>query len=86
MWVLLRVYTWHRHVDRREHLRGAEVTRGADVTWIAYFIYIIYIIYITYKSSNYRKTRLLNPHIRRILYTEHFSLFFPSGTKIPCFL
>ena len=74
------------HVDRRERLRDTEVTRGADVTWIAYFKNIIYIIYITYKSSDYRKTRLLNTHIRRILYTEHFSLFSPSGTKIPCFL
>ena len=82
MWVLLPVHTWHRHVDRRERLCSAEVTRGADVTWIAYFIYIIYITYIPYKSSDYRKTRLLNPHIRCILYTENFSLFSPSGTII----
>ena len=69
MWDLSRVYTWHHHMDRRERLRGAEVTRGANVTWTAYFIFIIYNIYITYKSSDYRKTRLLNPLISRTLYT-----------------
>ena len=64
------------HVDRRERLRGTEVTRGADVTWIAY-LYLHYIfISIRYKSSDYRKTSLLNPLLSRRLYTCLFLLFF----------
>ena len=67
---------------RRERLRGAEVTCGADVTWTAYFIFIIYIIYITYKSSDYRKTRLFNPLISRTFYTDESPQFIPCVTKI----
>ena len=55
MWVLSCVYTWPCHVDRRERLRGAEVTFGNDRTWRIIYIYTIY-IYIRYKSSDYWKT------------------------------
>ena len=55
MWVLSYVYTWHCHMDRRERLRGAEVTSGTDVMWRIIYIYTIY-IYIRYKSSDYWKT------------------------------
>ena len=79
---LVNVYTWHGHVDRRERLRGAEVTCGTDVTWTANFIFITYIIYITYKSSNYRKMRLLIPLNSRTLYTKESPQFIPCETKI----
>ena len=70
------------HVYGRERLRGAEVMHVADVTWTAYFIFLIYIIYITHKSSDYRKTRLLNPIFSRTLYTDESPQFIPCGTKI----
>ena len=42
MGVILRMSTWHRHVDKRERLHGVEVTHGTDVTWRIFPIYTIY--------------------------------------------
>ena len=57
MWVLSRGYTWHRHVDRRERLRGAEVTRGADVTYSS----ILFIFLNMYRSPVYGETNFQYP-------------------------
>ena len=53
---------------------------------MAYILYLHYIFnYITYRSSDYRKTRLLNVFIRRSIYSEYFTRFVPCGTKVPSF-
>ena len=64
-------------MDRRERLRGADVTHGM-------FIFTLYrYLHNAYKSSDYRKTRLLKALIRRILYTCKSPEILRCGTKIP---
>ena len=66
--------TWQSHASPREHLRGAEVTRGQ-------YLYLPYIVYNIYRSPDYRETKLLTIITASPYIPENFILFLPCGTK-----
>ena len=71
--ILLRVYTWQQHVDRRERLRGA----GYDVALMLMWTRIIIYVYNMYRSLVYRETNY-RTHIIVISYIVKNSFDFTS--------
>ena len=65
----------HVHVaSPRGQARAPTWRRGDAGHWcdVAHTLYLQYIFnYITYRSSDYRKTRLLNALIRQSIYSEY---------------
>ena len=70
---MARKATWQSHAGPRERLRGVEVTRGQ-------YLYLSYVGFIIYISLPIIGRQIINPLIRRPLYTREFPFFLPCGT------